>query len=124
MVANFHLHYLGHRIKYGTFEVGNTTQQLFPATRPCCSLSLLYSFFFVKVNNKSELDNNLNNFLRLIKLEAHFKDSINNDTDDKNRMFKENKNKDWTPSENHHTIDTHIGKRSNLKQVHPNFNKG
>ena len=80
--------------------------------------------FFVKVNNKNELDNNLNNFLRLIKLEAHFKDSINNDTNDKNRMFKENKNKDWTPSKNHHTIDTHIGKCSNLKQVHPNFNKG
>ena len=80
--------------------------------------------FFAKVNNKNELDDNLNNFLRLIKLEAHFKDSINNDTYDKNRMFEENKNKDYTPSKNHHTIDTHIDKRSSLKQLHPNFNKG
>ena len=30
MVATFHLHYLGHRIKYGNLEVGNTTQKLLP----------------------------------------------------------------------------------------------
>ena len=43
--------------------------------------------------NKNELDSNLNNFLRLIKLEVHFKDSTNNDNDDKNIMFKEKKTK-------------------------------
>ena len=86
-----------------------------------------------KVYYKNELDNNLNNFLRLIKLEAHFKDSINNDTDDKNIMFKENKNKDWTPSKNHHTIDIFFEalkkdikstKTFKTKQLHQNFDKG
>ena len=37
-----------------------------------------------KVYNKNELDNDLNNFSRLIKLKACFKDSIDKDTDDEN----------------------------------------
>ena len=56
-----------------------------------------------KVYNYSELDNDLNNFFTLVK--AHFKDSINKDTDDENRMSKANKNKGWTPDKNDHTID-------------------
>ena len=54
---------------------------------------------------KNELDNNLNNFFRLIKLKAYFKDSINKDTDHKNKIFKANKNRCWTPDKNHHTTD-------------------
>ena len=46
MVATFHLHYLGHRIKYGNFEVGNTTQQLLSTTWPCCSIEFIESFLF------------------------------------------------------------------------------
>ena len=46
MVATFHLHYLGHRIKYGNLEVGNTTQQLFSTTRPYCSTEFIESFLF------------------------------------------------------------------------------
>ena len=46
MVATFHLHYLGHRIKYGNLEVGNTTQQLLSTTRPCCSIEFIESFLF------------------------------------------------------------------------------
>ena len=45
MVATFHLHYVGHRIKYGNLEVGNTTQ-LLSATRPCCSIEFIESFLF------------------------------------------------------------------------------
>ena len=44
-----------------------------------------------KVYNKNELDNDLNKFFRLIKLIDHFKNSINKDTNNKNRMFKANK---------------------------------
>ena len=44
-----------------------------------------------KVYNKNKLDNDLNNFFRLKKLKAHFKDSINRDIDDQNRLFKANK---------------------------------
>ena len=46
MVATFHLHYLGHKIKYGNLEVGNTTQQLLSTTRPCCSIEFIESFLF------------------------------------------------------------------------------
>ena len=44
MLTTFHLHYLGHKIKYGNLKVGNTTQQLFPTTRPCCSIEFIESF--------------------------------------------------------------------------------
>ena len=46
MVVTFHLHYLGRRIKYGNLEVGNTTKQLLPTTRPCCSIEFIESFLF------------------------------------------------------------------------------
>ena len=46
MVATFHLHYLGHRVKYENLEVGNTTQQLLSTTRSCCSIESIESFLF------------------------------------------------------------------------------
>ena len=46
MVATFHLHYLGHRVKYGNFQVGNTTQQLLSKARACCSIEISESFLF------------------------------------------------------------------------------
>ena len=46
MVATFHLHYLGHRIKYGNPEVGNTTQQFLLTIWTCCSIELIESFLF------------------------------------------------------------------------------
>ena len=49
-----------------------------------------------KVYNKKKLDNDLNNFFKLIKLKAHFKGSTNKDTDDENTMFIVYKNKGCT----------------------------
>ena len=46
MVATFHLHCLGHRIKYGNLEVVNATQQLLTIIRPCCSIVFIESFLF------------------------------------------------------------------------------
>ena len=46
MVATFHLHYLGHKIKYGSLEVRDATQQLLPTARPCCSIEFIESFLF------------------------------------------------------------------------------
>ena len=46
MVATFSLHYLGHRIKYGNIEVGNTTQQLLSTTQLCFSIEFIESFLF------------------------------------------------------------------------------
>ena len=56
---------------------------------------------------KNELGNDLNNFFRLVKLKAYFKDSINKTTT-KIKVFRANKNKGWTPGINHHTIETFI----------------
>ena len=46
MVATFHLHHLGLRMKYGYLKVGNTTKQLLSTTRPCCSIEFIESFLF------------------------------------------------------------------------------
>ena len=46
MVATFHLHYLGHKIKYGNLEARNTTQQLLPTTRACCIIEFIESILF------------------------------------------------------------------------------
>ena len=46
MVATLHLHYLGHRIKYGNLKRGNTTKQLLSTTWPCCSIEFIESFLF------------------------------------------------------------------------------
>ena len=46
MVATFHLHCLGHRIKYQNPEARNTTQQFLPTTLPCCSIEFIESFLF------------------------------------------------------------------------------
>ena len=44
MVATFHLHCLGHRVKYWNPEVGNTVQQLLSTTRPRFSYEFIESF--------------------------------------------------------------------------------
>ena len=46
MVATFHLHYVGDRIKYGNLEVGNTIQQLLSTARRRCSIEYIESFWF------------------------------------------------------------------------------
>ena len=40
------MHYLEHKSKYVNLEVGNTTQQLLPARRPCWSIVFIKSFLF------------------------------------------------------------------------------
>ena len=46
VVATFHLYCLGHRVKYGNPEVGNTTQQFLSTARPSCSIEFIESFLF------------------------------------------------------------------------------
>ena len=81
--------------------------------------------------NKNELESDLNNLFRLLKLKAQFKNSINKTTKDKS--IKVNKNKDWTPGINCHTTETFIEavkkdskctKISKSKQPHSNVDKG
>ena len=46
MVATFHLHCLGRKVKYENPEVLNTTQQFLPTTQPCCNVDSIESFLF------------------------------------------------------------------------------
>ena len=85
-----------------------------------------------KVYNKNELDADLNDFFRHIKLKASLEDTSNNKNDDESRLFKQNKNKNWTPPNNHHTINTYIeAAKKSIKQnktvtprkIRPNLSK-
>ena len=85
-----------------------------------------------KVYNKNELDADLNDFFRRIKLKAYFKDTPNNKNHDESRLFKQNKSKKWTPPNNHHTINTSIeAVKKDIKQsktvtprkIRPNLSK-
>ena len=58
--------------------------------------------------NKNPLDADLNAFFRRIKLKAYFKDRSGNENDNESRLFKQNKNKKWTPPNNDHTINTYV----------------
>ena len=46
MLATFHLHCLGHRVKCGNPKVGNTPQQVLSTTRPRCSIEFIEPFLF------------------------------------------------------------------------------
>ena len=61
-----------------------------------------------KLYNKNELDADLNDFFRRIKLKAYFKDTPNNKNDDESRLFKKNKNKKWNLPNNHHAMNTYV----------------
>ena len=79
--------------------------------KSCQNIRATYNLNFIitpKVYDKNELDADLNDFFRRIKLKAYFKDTPNNKNDDENRLFKQNKNKKWTPPNNHHTINTYV----------------
>ena len=47
-------------------------------------------------------------FFGRIKLKAYFRDTPNKKNDDESRLFKQNKNKKWTPPNKHHTINTYV----------------
>ena len=82
--------------------------------------------------NKNQLDQDLQKFYRIIKLKAFFKDTDNNYEKDEHDIFKINTKK-WTPSENHHTINTFIdlveydvneATQEETKNYRPNLTKG
>ena len=84
------------------------------------------------VNIYIELDADLNDFFRRIKLKAYFKDTPNNKNDDESKLFKQKKNKKWTPPNNHHTINTYVEavkkyieqrKIVTPRKIRPNLNK-
>ena len=70
-----------------------------------------------KLCNKNEPDADLNDFSGRIKLKACFKDTPNNKSNNKNRLFKQKKQK-YTPPNNHHTINTYVeAAKKDIEQI-------
>ena len=85
------------------------------------------------IYSKSKLNDELQNFYRLIKLKAYFKDTESTTKKDENKIFIPEKQKPWTPSRNHHSIETFIdlvqhdindAKMLNIKRPKDNLTKG
>ena len=53
--------------------------------------------------NKKQFKNDIDTFIRKVKLKAHFK---NKEQGIENQEFRISRNKTWTPKENHHTVET------------------
>ena len=60
------------------------------------------------VYNEQKLDQELQNFYRLIKLKGYFKYTENQQPNYENQIFKARTKEKWTPAENHHSIDAFI----------------
>ena len=85
-----------------------------------------------KVFNKNKLDADLNDFFRNMKLKTYFKDTPNNKNDEESRLFKQNKNNKWSPSNNYHTINAYVetvkkdiehNKTVTPRKIRPNLSK-
>ena len=69
------------------------------------------------MSNKNQLNKELDDFFRLIKLKAYFKDNnMDNPTMD-NQLFKPKTNKKQRPDKNHHTIETYIEATKNALET-------
>ena len=87
-----------------------------------------------KKYNKKQLDNDAENFFRLIKVRAHFK-HINSklNIDQENLPFQIKNKQKWTPKDTHHNVSTFIDlvqndlnkeKKKKVKNPKPNLSKG
>ena len=85
------------------------------------------------IQSKSKLNDELQNFHRLIKLKAYFKDTESTTRKDENTMFIPEKEKPWTHSQDHHWLETFIdlvqrdindAKILNTKRTKDNLTRG
>ena len=67
--------------------------------------------------NKNQLNEELDDLFRLIKLKTYFKDNniYNSSTED--QIFKPKTNKKWRPDKNHHTVGTYIEATKNALET-------
>ena len=74
--------------------------------------------------NKNQLNNELDDFFRLIKLKAYFKDNNMYNPSAEDQLFKPKANKKWRPDKNDHTVETYIEATKNaLETEEQNNNK-
>ena len=58
--------------------------------------------------NKNQLNKELDDFFRLIKLKAYFKDSDMYNPSTEDQLLKPKSNKQWRPDKNHQIVETYI----------------
>ena len=67
--------------------------------------------------NKNQLNKEFDDFLRLIKLKAYFKDNNMDNSTTEEQLFKPKTNKKWRPDKNHHTVETYIEATKNALET-------
>ena len=67
--------------------------------------------------NKNQLNKEFDDFLRLIKLKAYFKDNNMDNSTTEEQLFKPKTNKKWKPDKNHHTVETYIDATKNALET-------
>ena len=65
----------------------------------------------------SIFNKNLDDFFRLIKLKANFKDNNVYNATTEDQLFKLKTNKKWRPDKNHHTVETYIEATKNAQET-------
>ena len=74
--------------------------------------------------NKNQLNKELDDFFRLIKLKAYFKDNNMYNPTREDQLFKPKTNKNWRPDKNHHNVEKYIETTKNtLETEEQNNNK-
>ena len=67
--------------------------------------------------NKNQLNKEFDDFLRLIKLKAYFKDNNMDNSTTEEQLFKPKTNKKWKPDKNLHTVETYIDATKNALET-------
>ena len=76
--------------------------------------------------DKNQLNKDLEDVFRLMKLKAYFKDNNMYNPTTEDRLFKSKTNKNWRPDKNHHTAETYMKATENAlvaKEQNNNKNK-
>ena len=77
-----------------------------------------------RIFNKNQLSKELDDFFRLIKLKAYFKDNMYVYMYNPTKADQPKTNKKWRPDKNHHTVETYIEATKNaLETEEQNNNK-
>ena len=73
--------------------------------------------------NKNQLNKELDNFFRVIKLKAYLKDNDMYNPSREDQLFKPKTNKKWRLDKNHHTVETYTEGTKNAPETEEQNNK-
>ena len=77
---------------------------------------------FIPIPSKNQLNKELDNFFRLIKLKPYFKDNNMYNASTEDQLFKPKTNKKWKLDKNHHTVETYFETTKNALETEEQIN--